>query len=439
MTKIRVGIRREDKNEWERRVPLTPAAVGALVASGSAEFLVQPSPTRVFGDDEYVGAGARLEEELSRAEIVFAVKEIPGELIDEGRCYFFFSHTIKGQSYNMPLLRRMMEQRITLVDYECIVDEAGRRLVFFGPHAGYAGMINTLQAYGARMRWEGKGSVFSDVRPAYRYDSLEEAREEIGALGRELAGAVARGASGHRGPIVVGITGYGNVSQGAQSILDLLPCEEIGPERLLEAGVRDTLRPDRVYKVVFHEKHMFERGDGGDFVLQDYFDHPEDHVSVFDRFLPHLTMLVNGIFWDERCPRLVTKEFLRSAWPAGGLARLKVIGDISIDIEGSIECSVKATESDTPCYVYDPIEGGIADGVAGDGPVIMAVDNLPCEIPRESSETFSEALLPLLPEIAGADWSAPFDALDLPAPIKCAVILHKGELTPRFLFMKDFV
>ncbi|MAE71650.1 MAG: hypothetical protein CME06_14425 [Gemmatimonadetes bacterium] len=431
---MRVGIRREDKNEWERRVPLTPAAVGSLVASGKAEVLVQPSPARVFGDEEYLRAGARVEEELSRADIVFAVKEIPAGMIDEGRCYFFFSHTIKGQPYNMPLLRRMMERGITLVDYECIADDAGRRLVFFGRHAGYAGMIDTLQAYGARMRWEGEESVFSDIRSAYRYTSLEHAREEIGAIGRRL-----NGASAERCPIVVGITGYGNVSQGAQSILDLFPCEEITPGRLLSSNLRDTLRGDRVYKVVFYEEDMFERGDGGDFVLQDYLDHPEDHVSVFDRFLPHLTMLVNGIFWDERCPRLVTKRFLRDAWTAGELERLKVIGDISIDIEGSIECSAKATESDNPCYVYDPVGGGISDGVGGDGPVIMAVDNLPCEIPRESSETFSKALLPLLPEIVGADWSAPFDELDIPAQIERAVILHKGELTPRFLFMKDFL
>jgi len=290
-------------------------------------------------------------------------------------------------------------------------------------------MIDTLTAYGDRLRWEGHESIFSAIRSAHEYRSLEHARAELGALGAE----------DRPEPVIVGFTGYGNVSQGAQSILDLLPTEELDPASLLDPERRRRLRPDRIHKVVFYEKHMFQRADGGEFELQDYFDHPELYRSCFERFLPHLSILVNAIFWNDRCPRLVTKDYLRRAWPAGDLARLKVIGDISIDIEGAIECSVKATESDQPCYVYDPRSGVATDGVAGDGPVIMAVDNLPCEIPRESSETFSAALSPFLPALVAADWSRPFDSLDLPAPIKRATILHHGELTPDYRFMERFL
>ncbi len=436
MTQVRLGIRREDKSPFERRVPLTPTAVRELLAVAPVRVLVQPSSNRIYTDEEYLRAGADLHEDLAASDLVFAVKEIPVTLIEKERRYFFFSHTIKGQPYNMLLLRRMLEQKVTLVDYECIVDEAGRRLVFFGPYAGLAGMIDTLAAYGARLEWEGGSSLFSRIQPAYRYASLAAAEAELRRLGAELPAALA---AADGAPLVVGITGYGNVSQGAQRILAHLPCVEVDPLDLLQPGWAERQRRDRLYKVVFHEEHMFRRRDGGSFDLQDYFSHPEQYEADFERFLPHLTILVNAIFWNERCPRLVTREALARLWPAGVLEKLKVIGDISIDIEGAIECSLKATHSDAPCYVYEPASGEITMGVAGDGPVIMAVDNLPCEIPRESSDEFSRALAPFLPAIVKADWNRPFAELDLPAPIKRAVVIHRGELTPDFAYMRKFL
>jgi alpha-aminoadipic semialdehyde synthase len=436
MNQVRIGIRREDKSPFERRVPLTPSAVRGLLAATSAQVLVQSSTNRIYKDEEYLRAGAEIHEDLATSDLVFAVKEIPVTLIEEARRYFFFSHTIKGQPYNMLLLRRMLEQQVTLVDYECIVDEEGRRLVFFGPYAGLAGMIDTLAAYGARLQWEGKESIFSRVRRAYEYESLVAAEAELEQIGRELPAA--QRCSGGL-PLVVGITGYGNVSQGAQRILDRLPCESVDPLELLQPGWVAKQRADRIYKVVFHEEHMFRRRDGGAFDLQDYFAHPEEYQADFERFLPHLTLLINAIFWNERCPRLVTRDSLARLWPGGALRKLKVIGDISIDIEGAIECSLKATHSDDPCYVYDPRSGEIAMGVAGDGPVIMAVDNLPCEIPRESSNEFSRALEPFLPAIVAADWDRPLADLELPEPILRAIVIHRGELTPDFAYMQKFL
>ena len=187
MSQVRIGIRHEDKSRFERRTPITPAVVADLSANANVCFNVQPSPTRVYADQDYVDAGARLEPDLSNNDIVFAVKEIPVDMIDAGRCYVFFSHTIKGQPYNMALLRRLLEQKVTLIDYECVADDKGRRLVFFGRYAGLAGMINTFQAYGERLRWEGKASLFSRVRHAYEYEFLSHAQRELRELGRSLA------------------------------------------------------------------------------------------------------------------------------------------------------------------------------------------------------------------------------------------------------------
>ncbi len=434
MSLNRIGIRREDKNFWERRVPLIPSDLQDLSTEQNLQFTVQPYPRRTFNDRQFLEAGITVREDLGDCGIVMGVKEIPIELLEDGKTYIFFSHTIKGQSYNMPLLQHVLDHNITLIDYELIVDELGNRLVFFGPYAGYAGMINSLSALGARLQSEGIDTPLARLKGAYTYDSLKDARAVIRGIGEEIA---ADGLPAALSPLVVGFTGYGNVSQGAQSILDLLPVREITPEELLSGEPEQ--EGDTILKVVFREEHMVERRDGSDFELQTYYDRPELYRSIFQNYLPHMDMLINAVYWDERYPRLVTKDYLRSVWEQPEAPRLKVIGDISIDIEGSIECSYKATLSDNPCYVYEPVQNRFTDGVAGNGPVIMAVDNLPCEVPRESSEDFSRALKPFLPEIAAVDWKLPLEELKLPFPVRKAVIAHRGMLAPAWKHLNQFL
>ena len=434
MTLTRIGIRREDKNIWERRVPLTPADIQELAREHNLKFTIQPFERRTFRDQLYSDAGITVSEDLAECGIIMGVKEIPLELLEEGKTYVFFSHTIKGQSYNMPLLQRLLDLNITLIDYELIADADDRRLVFFGPHAGYAGMINSLSALGGRLQAEGIANPFERIRSAYTYDSLAAAQDVIRQTGREI---IEHGLPAAVSPLVVGFTGYGNVSQGAQSILDLLPVREINPAQLLTGGWERA--DDAVLKVVFHEQHLVERLDGSEYELQTYYKQPELFRSLFSNYLPHLSMMINAVYWDKRYPRLVTKEYLRSAWPAGELKKFKVIGDISIDIAGSVECSYKATHSDNPCYVYEPKQDRFRDGVVGDGPVIMAVDNLPCEIHRESSEDFSRALKPFLPAMAAADWNLPLEDMELPEPIKKAIITHQGRLAPAWEQLRGFL
>lgn len=441
LTVTKIGIRREDKNKWERRVPIIPDHLREIGEKHGIEFVVQPSDIRVFTDKEYKKAGAKTNEDLSSSDVVFAVKEIPTELFRKEGAYVFFSHVIKGQKYNMPMLKRMMELRCTLIDYEKVTDAKGRRLIFFGRHAGLAGMVDTLWALGKRLKWEGVNNPFSHIKMAYEYKTLDDAKKAVGKAGKIIA---SRGLPEGLSPLVTGFAGYGHVSQGAQEIYDCLPVREITPKELCHSceglpADRHGRNPDSgwcVYKVVFKENDMVEPVDSsGKFELQDYYDHPEKYRGVFEKYLPSLTILMNCIYWNTQYPRLVTKKFLRENYGKKGMG-LKVIGDISCDVNGAIEATVKATEPGNPVFVYDVKKDFVVDGWEGEGPVIMAIDNLPCELPRESSADFSRALENFVPLIAKADYSASFEDLNLPNEIKRAVILLRGELTPGYRYLE---
>jgi len=429
-----IGIRREDKSEWERRSPLIPAQVRDLHEEHGLEFRVQPSGIRVFTDEEYRTAGALVEEDLSACPVVFGVKEMPVSIFRPGGTYVFFSHTIKGQSHNMPMLRRLLELGCQLIDYERILDDKGRRVVLFGNYAGLAGMIDALWALGQRLNWEGLESPFGSIGQAHTYPDLERAKAAVAEAGE----AVRKGDLPKKlVPFVVGFAGYGSVSQGAQEILDLLPVEEVRPGDL--ASLSSRAKADRIYKVVFYEEHMVEPNDpSGKFELQDYYDHPEKYHAVFGKYLPHLGVLMNCIYWEARYPRLVTKSQLWDLY-ASAEPNLRVIGDISCDIDGAVEFTVKCTTPGNPVFTYDPATDKVADGVKGNGPVVLAVDHLPCELPRESSTAFGEALMPFVPEIAEADYGAAFDNCRLSDPVKGGVIVYQGRLTPEYEHLEKYL
>ncbi len=432
-----IGIRREDKSGWERRVALSPHLVEELVQREGFSLRVQSSENRTWSDRHYRAAGAEICDTLEGCGLVFAVKEIPAAEILDDSVHVFFSHTIKGQAYNMALLKRILDSRATLIDYELIADDAGRRLVFFGKHAGYAGMIDSLSTLGGRLALEGRFGPLTKVRSAWRYADLAEAKSEITALAGEIDPR--EGFAGRDRPLVVGITGYGNVSQGAQEILRLLPHEEHTASELRTLGSLEELDPGKLHLVVFKEEDMFCREADGGFDLNEYFTRPTLYKSRFEDVLPRLDLLVNAIYWTPDCPRLVTRSWVEEAWKSGKQGRLLVIGDISIDIEGSIECSLESTHPDNACYVYDANSGTIIHGLDGYGPVIVAVDNLPCELPRDASLTFSQALAPYVARLARTNWDKPFAELDLPAELKRAVIAHKGTLTPEFHHLHESI
>lgn len=426
-----IGIRRENKNEWEKRTPLIPEDIKFLVEKYKLRAIIQPSKIRAFSDEEYVAAGAELDENLDHADLIFGVKEVPHHLILNHKTYVFFAHVIKGQPHNMPMLKTLMDKNCNLIDYERIVDENNKRLIFFGRYAGKAGMIETLHALAEKLKINGIRTPLEKIKQPYQYSSLNEAVIEIKKIGDELK---SYSLPENLSPLVFGFAGYGNVSQGAQDIFDLLPFITIQPEELLTNYEQLKSKQNNFIKVVFKEEHTV-KPKSGNFDLKDYFLNPENYESNFEQYIPLLDVLVNCIVWTNKNPRLITKKYL-SENPS---IKLKVIGDISCDLFGGIEITHKVTDPSNPCYTYFPNTVKYEDGIKKEGIAVMAIDNLPCEFPKEASSEFSHVLKNYVYEIYHADFEKPFEELDLSYPIKQALVVHKGKLTKNYSYIKQYL
>jgi alpha-aminoadipic semialdehyde synthase len=435
--KTKIGIRREDINKWEKRVPLIPSHARELVDKHPIEISIQPSDIRVFTDDDYRLSGIPVNEDLLPCAIVLALKEIPIERLERDKAYVFFSHTAKGQSHNMPMLKKMMDMGCSIIDYEKMVNDKGQRVLFFGNYAGHAGMVDTLWTLGRRLAWEGIPNPFTLLHPTHHYKNLVDAKEAVGQVAWKI---IREGLPRELDPLVIGFFGYGHVSQGAQEVFNILPAETIQPADLPRLFNRPPDSPRTVYKVVFKEEDMVEPiAPGRAFDLQDYYQNPQDYRPTVERLVPYLTAIVNGIYWTPKYPRYLTKSFLKKLYGGSAAPRLRVIGDVTCDIDGSIECTVEATDSESPVYVYDPVQDKTIRGVEGPGPVVLAVYNLPAELPLEASTYFSSGLKEYVPALARADFRKRFEDCGLPDVIRRAVILYRGELAPDYAYLARLI
>lgn len=431
-----IGIRHEDKYNMEKRAPLTPAHVEKLVNEQQLDIFVEKSTRRIFKDEEYEKAGATILDDLKRCKVVFGVKEMPESFFEPEKTYVFFSHVIKGQEYNMPMLKRMMDLKCNLIDYERIIDDQSKRLIFFGRYAGLAGMINTLWAIGLRLKHFGYDTPFLNLKQSHKYNSLDEAREDISKVGHDIA---ENGLSESLTPFTIAFTGYGNVSNGAQEICGLLPVKEISPAELLELQSRGKTPNNLIYKVVFHEEHLSKPIDkDAKFELNDYYENPQNYRNQFDKYVPHISVLMNCMYWDENYPKLITKKDFAEMY-TGKKPKLIAVGDVTCDVNGSVECTVKSTPIEDPIFVYNPFTKDIEMGYEGTGILDMAVDILPSELPRDASHEFGNALMDFVKPIAYADYKKDYVEVDLPMPIKRALILHKGKLTPPYEYIKEYL
>lgn len=424
-----VGVRKESKSIWERRTPLIPEDVRSLVNQGLG-IHVQRSAQRCFPDQDFARAGATLTDDLAAADVILGVKEVPLDELEPGKTWLFFSHTIKGQPYNMPLLRRLLVLGSTLLDYELVTDDHSVRTIAFGRHAGLAGAIDTLWALGRRFAQQGFDTPLAQVEQALEYGELAKARADLEAVGRAIA---EQGLPEELSPLVVGVTGAGGkVFGGAMEVLDFLPTRHVDPEDLAQVAARRSGRAHEILAVGYGPEHLVEPVDAArQYSFGDYVANPGRYRACFGAHLGRLSAVIHGIFWAEGYPRFILREDLAALWAADTEPRLQVITDITCDPGGSNESLVQVGDPGHPSFVYDPFEHCAKDGWDGPGPVVVAVDILPTEIPVDSSRHFSERLTPLVPALARGI-AGPEDPA-APAQLRRAMIAHEGRLLPAWL------
>jgi alpha-aminoadipic semialdehyde synthase len=429
-----VGILRETRNRWERRVPLCPRDVQLLIKRG-IKVEVESSKIRVFKDQQYKKAGARIVDTFKEAKLILGVKQPEVSNIHKDKIYMVFPHATKGQSENMPLLKQFIQQRVTLIDYEKITDLDGRRLVYFGRFAGICGLIDSLHYLGKKLEYKGIKNPFNAIKPAYQYDSLSQVIKVIRLVNNKIK---RQGFDSKISPFIIGVTGHGHVSQGVQEIFQLLDPIEIHPKDMLEFVHHQKYIYNKIYKIVFSREEKLRSKQASGFYFEEYLKYPERFESNMDVYLPHLNMLIHTGYWDSRYPRLVTREMVNELSHKSNF-RLEFIADISCDINGSIELTYKTTTQGNPVFTYYPEKEMFFDGYEHDGITILAVDNLPTELPKDSSKDFSSLIRDYVYQIAAHGVKDITNHAAIPREIRQAVITQGGRLTPKFAYLKKYL
>uniref|UniRef100_A0AAQ6ABJ1 Saccharopine dehydrogenase (NAD(+), L-glutamate-forming) n=1 Tax=Amphiprion ocellaris TaxID=80972 RepID=A0AAQ6ABJ1_AMPOC len=370
-----MAIRREDINPWERRAPLAPRHVRELTHTG-VKVLVQPSNRRAIHEKYYMKAGAVIQEDISEASLIIGVKRPPEEKVIPKKTYAFFSHTIKAQEANMGLLEDLLKKEVRLIDYEKMVDANGYRIVAFGQWAGVAGMINILHGLGLRFLALGHHTPFMHIGMAHNYRNVSQAIQAVRDCGYEISmGLMPKSI----GPVTFCFTGTGNVSKGAQDIINELPVEYVEPHELRD--VSETGDMTKVYATVLSRHHHLVRKSDGIYDPMEYENHPELYTSHFRTSVaPYTTCLINGIYWDPQTPRLLRRldaqKLMRPPKTSFG------------DNEGSPQ---------------------LPHNVEGNGILMCSIDNLPAQLPIEATEYFGDRLFPYIWEMLPSDATRPLD------------------------------
>jgi alpha-aminoadipic semialdehyde synthase len=396
---------------------------------------VERSNTRGFNDKEYKKNGADLVDNIQDATLLIGIKEPLVHDLHAQKIYMVFSHTGKGQKHNMPLLRACLKKKITLIDYEKIVDYYGGRLVFFGRFAGICGIVDSLHYFGRKLRWKGIESPFSLIQPAYKYESVEILKQAL----LEVSDKIRRqGFARELTPVIIGITGHGNVSRGVQEILDILNPVEIHPRDMQEFIRYQKRQKHKLYKIVFLREEKFRSKDGSAFYFEEYLRNPKKFESNLDTYLPFLNILIHTSYWDSRFPRLVTKKMINSLSRKEPF-RLQLIGDISCDIKGAVELTYRATSTDKPTFTYIPRTKKYIEGYRSEGITVLAIDNLPAEMPEDASGEFSGLIRDYVYQIAVHGVRDITNHMAIPGEIRKAVVTQDGKLTKEFVYLKKHI
>lgn len=402
MKNLKVGIIREGKVPHDKRVAFTPEqCVQISKEFPNVDLIVQPSDWRSFTDAEYRAAGVKLEENISDCDILIGIKEVPKSELIPNKKYLFFSHTIKKQSHNQSLLRTMMDKGITMIDYECLVDKNDNRIIGFGRFAGIVGAYNGVMAYGLKYK-------MFDLKPANLCHDKKELFSELEKVNLPN--------------IKIVVTGGGRVANGACETMGALGLRKVTPYEFLNYTFREP-----VY-VQLHSHDYFEAKDHSPFSNFDFHHEPENFRCTFsdpNNFASVTDLLVHATFWDPRADILFSKSRMRDPD-----FRISVIADVTCDIDGSIPSTTQSTTIDDKFYGYDPLTEKVIGSFDREAITVMAVDNLPCELPRDASDGFGKHLIErILPALFGEDENG---------TIARASILNNGKLTERFAYLKEY-
>lgn len=397
---MKFGIIKERKNPPDRRVVFTPEELVRLKSEHpDAIIKVESSDIRVFADEEYTRLGIEVAEDISDCEVFFGVKEIPVDYLIPNKKYFFFSHTIKKQPYNRRLLQAILEKNIELYDHETIVDADNKRLIGFGRYAGIVGAYNGFRAFGI------KYELFNLPKA----ETLNGKEDLIVRLRRQILPN-----------LKIVLTGHGKVGMGAKEILDGMKIKQVSVDDFLNKVYSQPVYTQ--IDVLDYNKRL----DGQILDNKDFYSNPQAYTSNFERFTKVADIFMAGHFHGNNAPDILTQDMLKAAD-----CKIKVVADISCDVGGPIACTIKASTIAEPFFGYLPSEHKEVPYTHPGSIMVMSVDNLPCELPKDASEGFGEMFMK---HVIPAFFNGDKDGI-----LQRAKITENGKLTPRFAYLQDYV
>ena len=398
---LKIGLIKEGKRPIDRRVPLTPTQAKYINEHyPELQIVAQSSIVRSFADSEYRDLGVTLTDDVDDCDVLMGVKEVPLDELIADKTYFFFSHTIKKQAYNRKLLQTILQKNIRLIDYEKLTNSRGERVVAFGRWAGIVGAYNALWTWGRR-----NGSF--DLRRANECFDYEDLKKEYNKVALP--------------PIKIVVTGGGRVAKGALEVLHDANIHQVSPEDILNNDY------DEPVFAQLNSRHYNKRRKGGAFQAQEFYSQPSEYDSDFAKYARVADMLIACAYWSPEAPVLFSKEEAQKAD-----FKIKVVADITCDIEGSIPSTKKASTISEPIYDYNPKSGDIETPLNSmENITVMAIDNLPCELPRDASQAFGQDLMQhVIPYLATTD----SDEM-----LKRATIAENGKLTEDYAYLQNYV
>lgn len=397
---IKIALIRERKQPADRRVALSPAQVKqTLERWPSLQIWVEKSPERVFSDSAYEEVGALLVERATEADILLGIKEVPVSELIAHKTYLFFSHTIKKQAYNRQLLQQILAKNIRLIDYECLSWPKGNRILGFGRWAGIVGAYNAMLVWGRKFR-------LYELKPAHACKDYEELCNELKKV--QLPA------------IKIALTGSGRVASGSLEIMAELGIREVSPAEMLNSHF------DEAVFTLLENENLYRRKDGKSWNRDDFFARHANYESIFEPYLNQVDMLINGMYWEDDMDALFKKgDTAKTDF------RMRVIADITCDVEGSVPITMRATPINDPVFGWDGLLQRTTVPYLPNTIDVMAVTNLPAELPSSASEEFGNAMLEhILPLLIEGDRDHILE--------RASITNMKGDLNPNYEYLKDY-